>query len=58
MPVADVEDDLTAFVPGAAFYAGEPETDTLRLSFVTLKPEQIERAVQVLADVLRREQGA
>ena len=47
-----------AFVPGAAFYAGEPETDTLRLSFVTLKPEQIERAVQVLADVLRRERGA
>lgn len=47
-----------AFVPGAAFYASEPQADTLRLSFVTLTPEQIERGVQVLAKVLREELAA
>lgn len=47
-----------AFVPGAAFYASEPQAETLRLSFVTLTPEQIERGVQVLAKVLREELAA
>jgi 2-aminoadipate transaminase len=38
-----------AFVPGAAFYANQPRSNTLRLSFVTVSPEQIERGVAVLA---------
>jgi 2-aminoadipate transaminase len=42
-----------AFVPGAAFYARSPQAHTLRLSFVTLAPEQIERAVALLGGVLK-----
>lgn len=42
-----------AFVPGAAFYARSPESHTLRLSFVTLTPEQIEHGVATLGRVLR-----
>ena len=42
-----------AFVPGAAFYAGpDVPRHTLRLSFVTVPPEAIERGVQALADAL------
>jgi 2-aminoadipate transaminase len=42
-----------AFVPGAAFYAGSPRPNTLRLSFVTVPPSQIERGIELLAEVLR-----
>ncbi len=42
-----------AYVPGAAFYAAGARVDTLRLSFVSVAPEAIERGVQVLAQVLR-----
>lgn len=42
-----------AYVPGAAFYAQSPEPHTLRLSFVTLTPEQIEQGVAALGRVLR-----
>lgn len=46
-----------AFVPGGAFHlpqvSGQPvQTNTLRLSFVTLSPAQIEQAVQRLANCL------
>ncbi|AKJ31722.1 PLP-dependent aminotransferase family protein [Caldimonas brevitalea] len=47
-----------AFVPGAAFYAREPRINTLRLSFVTLDPEQIATAVRLLAGVVRAAQPA
>ncbi|MDP4301306.1 aminotransferase-like domain-containing protein [Leptothrix discophora] len=43
-----------AYVPGAAFYADHADTRTLRLSFVTLSPEQIDAAVALLGGVLRR----
>jgi 2-aminoadipate transaminase len=43
-----------AFVPGAAFYAAAPRRNTLRLSFVTASPQQIESAVAALATVLRQ----
>ncbi len=43
-----------AFVPGAAFYAAAPRKNTLRLSFVTASPEQIESGVAALAKVLRQ----
>ncbi len=42
-----------AFVPGAAFYAGAPRKNTLRLSFVTSPPEKIEAGVAALARVLK-----
>jgi 2-aminoadipate transaminase len=42
-----------AYVPGAAFYAAAPRANTLRLSFVTAAPAQIESAVAALARVLK-----
>jgi 2-aminoadipate transaminase len=39
-------------VPGAAFYAGAPRVNTLRLSFVTVPPEGIERGVGLLGEML------
>ncbi|MET0382941.1 MAG: PLP-dependent aminotransferase family protein [Burkholderiaceae bacterium] len=42
-----------AYVPGAAFYAGEPDVRTLRLSFVTLPPAQIAEAVERLGEVVK-----
>ncbi|WP_295642197.1 PLP-dependent aminotransferase family protein [uncultured Methylibium sp.] len=41
-----------AYVPGAPFFAGEPDARSLRLSFVTLAPAQIEQAVAALGRVL------
>jgi len=41
-----------AYVPGAPFFAGEPRPNTLRLSFVTVPPAQIEAGVAALARVL------
>ncbi|THF62849.1 PLP-dependent aminotransferase family protein [Pseudothauera nasutitermitis] len=38
-----------AYVPGAAFYAGPQEANTLRLSFATVPPVRIEQGVAVLA---------
>jgi 2-aminoadipate transaminase len=45
-----------AYVPGAAFYSDAHTAlrHTLRLSFVTLSPEQIEQAVARLGQVLSR----
>jgi 2-aminoadipate transaminase len=42
-----------AFVPGAPFFAVEPQCNTLRLSFVTVPGERIEAGVKVLGEVLR-----
>jgi 2-aminoadipate transaminase len=42
-----------AFVPGAPFYANEPQTNTLRLSFVTVPPERIREGVAVLGKLIR-----
>ena len=42
-----------AYVPGAAFFAARPRQHTLRLSFATLAPAQIEEAVEKLGRVLR-----
>ena len=41
-----------AFVPGAPFYANEAESNTLRLSFVTVPPERIREGVSVLAKLI------
>jgi 2-aminoadipate transaminase len=40
-------------VPGAAFYATEPDPRTLRLSFVTASETQIRIGVRALADTIR-----
>ncbi len=42
-----------AYVPGSAFYAQAADTRTLRLSFVTLSPDDIAEAVSLLGRVLR-----
>ena len=42
-----------AFVPGAAFYADQPDDRTLRLSFVTASQGQIRTAIAALASAIR-----
>ena len=46
-------DKGVAFVPGAAFYAEAPDPRTLRLSFVTATPEQIDTGIAALAAAVR-----
>ena len=46
-----------AFVPGAAFYADAPDARTLRLSFVTATPQQIDAGMAVLAAAIRAALG-
>lgn len=41
-----------AFVPGVPFYAGQPETNTLRLSFVTVSPERIYEGIEKLGKLI------
>jgi 2-aminoadipate transaminase len=41
-----------AFVPGAPFYANEPERNTLRLSFVTVPPEKIHSGIAILGKLI------
>lgn len=43
-----------AFVPGAPFFANEPQPNTLRLSFVTVPPERIEKGIAILGALLAR----
>jgi 2-aminoadipate transaminase len=43
-----------AFVPGAPFYANEPQTNTLRLSFVTVPPVRIEEGVARLGALIKK----
>jgi 2-aminoadipate transaminase len=49
-----------AFVPGAPFFAGAARANTLRLSFVTVDADAIERGIVALAAALRdlREEAA
>lgn len=42
-----------AFVPGAPFYANDPATNTLRLSFVTVPPERIREGIAVLGKLIK-----
>lgn len=41
-----------AFVPGAPFYANDPATNTLRLSFVTVPPERIRAGIEILGKLI------
>jgi 2-aminoadipate transaminase len=42
-----------AFVPGAPFYANAPQQNTLRLSFVTVPPDQIREGVARLGKLIK-----
>lgn len=42
-----------AFVPGAPFYANDPLTNTLRLSFVTVPPERIREGIAILGQLIK-----
>ncbi|GGL72903.1 aminotransferase [Streptomyces fumigatiscleroticus] len=42
-----------AYVPGAPFYAGEPDPSTLRLCFVTQTPDEIAEGLRRLGEGLR-----
>ena len=42
-----------AYVPGAAFYSGQAQANTLRLSFVTASVDQINQGIAALAEVLK-----
>jgi len=42
-----------AFVPGAPFYANNPVTNTLRLSFVTVPPERIREGIATLGQLIK-----
>ena len=41
-----------AFVPGAPFYANDPATNTMRLSFVTVPPERIREGIAILGKLI------
>jgi 2-aminoadipate transaminase len=43
-----------AFVPGAPFYANEPQANTMRLSFVTVPPARIAEGVARLGALIKR----
>jgi len=42
-----------AFVPGAPFYANNPASNTLRLSFVTVPPEKIREGIAKLGKLIK-----
>jgi 2-aminoadipate transaminase len=46
--------EKVAFVPGAPFYANTPETNTLRLSFVTVPPARIEEGIAILGKLIAK----
>jgi 2-aminoadipate transaminase len=41
-----------AFVPGAPFFANEPQANTMRLSFVTVPPPKIEEGIAKLGKII------
>ncbi len=42
-----------AFVPGGPFYANEAETNTFRLSFVTVSPEKINEGIEKIGKLIK-----
>jgi 2-aminoadipate transaminase len=48
-------DQGVAFVPGAPFYAGQPDARSMRLSFVTATVAQIDQGIAALAAVIRQQ---
>ncbi len=46
--------EKVAFVPGSPFYANTPETNTLRLSFVTVPPARIVEGIAILGKLIAK----
>jgi 2-aminoadipate transaminase len=44
-----------AFVPGAPFFSGTPELNTMRLSFVTVPAEKIQQGIKRLGELIAAE---
>jgi 2-aminoadipate transaminase len=44
-----------AFVPGAPFFSGAPETNTMRLSFVTVPVDKIQQGIKRLGELIAEE---
>ncbi|GAB2491742.1 PLP-dependent aminotransferase family protein [Pseudoxanthomonas sangjuensis] len=53
--LAKAVEQNVAFVPGAPFFAGPPQANTLRLSFVTVPQEKIEAGIGKLGALVRAE---
>ncbi|MET4701282.1 DNA-binding transcriptional MocR family regulator [Constrictibacter sp. MBR-5] len=53
-----IEEANIAFVPGRAFFAEEPQDNTLRLSFSLADPARIETGMERLCDLIRSEVAA
>ncbi|GGC75161.1 aminotransferase-like domain-containing protein [Undibacterium terreum] len=51
--LAQAIEQNVAFVPGGPFYANEAETNTLRLSFVTVPPAKINEGVEKLGKLIK-----
>ena len=51
-------DKGVAYVPGSAFFAGEPDRRAVRLSFVTASVEQIDTGIAALATAVRESMEA
>ncbi|MFM2323365.1 aminotransferase-like domain-containing protein [Brachymonas denitrificans] len=47
-----------AYVPGAAFYDTQPDMRTMRLSFVTATPDEIDRGIALLAQTIEQQLAA
>lgn len=53
--LAKAVEQNVAFVPGAPFFAGHPQSNTLRLSFVTVPQEKIEAGIGKLGALVKAE---
>ena len=51
--IREILDKGVAYVHGAAFFAGQPDRHTVRLSFVTASVEQIDTGIAALAAAVR-----
>ena len=45
-------------MPGAAFYDTQPDMRTMRLSFVTATPDEIDRGIALLAQTIEQQLAA
>jgi 2-aminoadipate transaminase len=55
--LGDAIAEKVAFVPGSAFFAGEPKHNFVRLNFSNSRPEAIEEGIGRLAKALKRRIG-
>ncbi len=51
--LAEAIDRHVAFMPGEEFFPGRPRTGTMRLNFSHAAPEEAERGLRTLADLIR-----